>query len=124
MIKVSAVHLNTATKLAAGRCQNSQAGTPALRSAAVPAASSRGGPAPYPLSSGIGLGVLTARFSRPPFLWGRGLFDGGWGMAWPHRAGGGVNGLTGGLGAVFVDHPHAIEIFERTFARSGPFGSG
>src|SRR5712691_6539199 len=34
--------LDTAIQLAAGRCQNSQARTPALRSAAVPAASSRG----------------------------------------------------------------------------------
>jgi demethylmenaquinone methyltransferase/2-methoxy-6-polyprenyl-1,4-benzoquinol methylase len=42
-------HLETAPELAAGRCQNSQAGTPALRGAAVPAASSRGVPAPCSL---------------------------------------------------------------------------
>src|SRR5580693_9406358 len=42
-------HLDTTIKLAAGRCQNSQARTPALRSAAVPAASSRGVPAPCSL---------------------------------------------------------------------------
>src|SRR5258708_20522905 len=43
--------LGTATKLAAGRCQNSQARTPALRSAAVPAASSGGVPAHVPAAS-------------------------------------------------------------------------
>src|SRR5271168_2860555 len=39
-------HLDTTATLAAGRRQNSQARMPALRGAAVPAAGSRGFPAP------------------------------------------------------------------------------
>jgi len=39
-------HLDTAARLAAGRCQNSQAGMPALRGASRPGCGLRGFPAP------------------------------------------------------------------------------
>ena len=59
--RLERAHPDTTTKLAAGRCRNSQARTPALRSAAVSAASSRGVPAPR--SFGLHL-VAVSRCAR------------------------------------------------------------